>query len=91
MLERAGLVGLRFHDLRHSYATWLVTGGAPINDVQTVMGHEKASTTLNLYTHQAKGRDGRLLDILDGPAASSLPDSGERDADQEPRGEGATP
>jgi integrase len=43
--------GLRFHDLRHSYATWLVTDGVPINVVQRVMGHEQASTTLNRYTH----------------------------------------
>lgn len=43
--------GLRFHDLRHCYATWLVSGGVPINIVQAVMGHEQASTTLNRYTH----------------------------------------
>lgn len=43
--------GLRFHDLRHSYATWLVADGVPVNVVQLVMGHEQASTTLNRYTH----------------------------------------
>ena len=43
--------GLRFHDLRHSYATWLVSRGLPVNDVQRVMGHENAAITLGLYTH----------------------------------------
>ncbi|MET8083934.1 site-specific integrase [Micromonospora sp. NPDC005237] len=43
--------GLRFHDLRHSYITWLVTDGVPINVVRRVVGHEKASTTLDRYTH----------------------------------------
>ncbi|MDT0531853.1 site-specific integrase [Micromonospora sp. DSM 115977] len=43
--------GLRFHDLRHSYITWLVTDGVPVNVVRRVVGHEKASTTLNRYTH----------------------------------------
>lgn len=43
--------GLRFHDLRHSYITWLVTDGVPVNVVQRVVGHEKASTTLDRYTH----------------------------------------
>jgi integrase len=52
--------GLRFHDLRHSYATHLVSRGLPVNDVQAVMGHEKPSTTLNLYTHQSDGRDERI-------------------------------
>ena len=41
-LRRAGLpVELRFHDLRHSYATWLVSDGVPINDVAKIMGHEQ--------------------------------------------------
>ncbi|MGN9811138.1 tyrosine-type recombinase/integrase [Micromonospora sp. BQ11] len=43
--------GLRFHDLRHSYITWLVTDGVPVNVVRRVVGHEKASTTLDRYTH----------------------------------------
>ena len=51
--------GLRFHDLRHSYATWLVSCGLPVNDVQRVMGHENASTTLELYTHQSGHADQR--------------------------------
>jgi integrase len=52
--------GLRFHDLRHSYATWLVSQGVPINDVQRVMGHENPSTTLNLYTHRSAHPDERV-------------------------------
>jgi integrase len=56
--------GLRFHDLRHSYATWLVSSGVPINDVQKVMGHEQAPTTLKRYTHGSDGRDGRVRKAL---------------------------
>ncbi|RQW92418.1 hypothetical protein DKL51_19055 [Micromonospora globispora] len=50
-LSRMAQAGLRFHDLRHSYATWLVSDGVPINDVARVMGHEQISTTLDRYTH----------------------------------------
>jgi hypothetical protein len=42
---------LRFRDLRHSYATWLVTSGVPVNVVRLVMGHEQTSSTLDVYTH----------------------------------------
>lgn len=50
-LQRAGLPeGLRFHDLRHSYATWLVSEGVPPNVVQRIMGHEDVTTTLGIYT-----------------------------------------
>jgi integrase len=33
--------GLPLHDLRHSYATWLVDDGVPVNMVQRLMGHER--------------------------------------------------
>jgi integrase len=70
-LQRAGLpVELRFHDLRHSYATWLVSDGVPINDVAKVMGHEQTSTTLDRYTHSNRDRDRRVLASF---AAFSLP------------------
>ncbi|RKT84038.1 Site-specific recombinase XerD [Saccharopolyspora antimicrobica] len=46
-VARKAADGLRFHDLRHSYATWLVDDGVPVNMVQRVMGHERASTTLD--------------------------------------------
>ncbi|MFI6823667.1 tyrosine-type recombinase/integrase [Micromonospora sp. NPDC050187] len=43
--------GFRFHDLRHSYVTRLITVGVPLNDVARVTGHEQISTTLDRYTH----------------------------------------
>ena len=64
-LERSGLPSsLRFHDLRHSYATWLVDDGVPVNMVQRVMGHERSSTTLDLYTRRTDDHN-RILDALD--------------------------
>lgn len=69
-LVRAGLIadvstlGLRFHDLRHSYATWLVDDGVPVNMVQRVLGHEHAVTTLDLYTRRTDDGD-RILRALD--------------------------
>ncbi len=59
-VARAAAGGLRFHDLRHSYATWLVSRGLPVNDVQRVMGHEHASTTLELCTHRSGHADERV-------------------------------
>lgn len=56
--------GLRFHDLRHSYATWLVDDGVPPNMVQRVMGHERSATTLDLYTRRTDNST-RILQALD--------------------------
>lgn len=55
--------GLRFHDLRHSYATWLVDDGVPPNMVQRVLGHERSATTLDLYTRRTDNSD-RILQAL---------------------------
>lgn len=54
----------RTHDLRHSYATWLVSCGVPVNDVQKAPGHERASTTLDRYTHASEDRDQRVKDAF---------------------------
>ena len=68
--------GLRFHDLRHSYATWLVSAGVPINDVSAVMGHEQTSTTLDRYTHPSQDRDRRVRSVFaDLLLASSVHDN----------------
>lgn len=73
--------GLRFHDLRHSYATHLVSRGVPVNDVQAVMGHEQASTTLNLYTHRSDDRHRRVREAFaDDPLTSDGdPGSGQQE------------
>jgi len=61
---RKAAAGLRFHDLRHSYATWLVSDGVPINDAQRLLGHSRASTTLDLYTHHQRDLDKRVGDLF---------------------------
>jgi integrase len=64
LVARGQAGGLRFHDLRHSYATWLVDDGVPPNMVQRVMGHERSSTTLDLYTRRTDDST-RILRALD--------------------------
>lgn len=63
-VARKAFGGLRFHDLRHSYATWLISDGVPVNVVQRVMGHEQASTTLNLYVHPSDDHEDDVRDVF---------------------------
>ena len=49
-LKRAGLEGVRFHDLRHTAATMMVTSGVDIVTVQQVLGHSDIKMTAR-YTH----------------------------------------
>ena len=50
--DRAGLLGLRLHDLRHSFASFAVADGATLFMVGKVLGHKQARTT-ELYAHLA--------------------------------------
>jgi integrase len=49
-LRDAGISGLRFHDLRHTFGTRAVDGGAPVSAVKEVMGHVDVKTTMR-YVH----------------------------------------
>ena len=51
LLQEAGLPDMRFHDLRHSAATILLSMGVPAKVVQQILGHSNISTTLNIYGH----------------------------------------
>lgn len=48
--NKAGLK-CRFHDLRHTHATWLINSGIDVKTVSERLGHSNISTTLNKYTH----------------------------------------
>lgn len=47
----AGLPHLRFHDLRHTCAEWLIADGAHPLAIKRQLGHEDIRTTLNIYGH----------------------------------------
>lgn len=49
MLEEAGLPHIRFHDLRHTFATLMLELGEHPKTVQTMLGHSKIAMTLDLY------------------------------------------
>lgn len=41
----------RPHDLRHTCASWMINNGAELTDVQGHLGHEKITTTVDIYGH----------------------------------------
>ena len=51
VLERAGLPELRFHDLRHTFATLALQNGVDIKTVSGMLGHFSAGFTLDTYAH----------------------------------------
>lgn len=51
LLKKAGLPHIRFHDLRHTFATLMLELGQSPKTVQEILGHSTISTTLDTYTH----------------------------------------
>lgn len=63
-LNRAGIDLIRFHDLRHTYASLLLANGAPMKYVQTQLGHASITMTMDLYTHLLPEVNDKCVNLL---------------------------
>ena len=51
ILEHAGCKHVRFHDLRHVFATLSLQNGMDVKTLSAMLGHVSSATTLDIYTH----------------------------------------
>jgi len=63
VLNRAGLPDMRFHDLRHSAATMLLSVGVHPKVVQELLGHNQISMTMDTYSHVLPTMQQRTHDV----------------------------
>ncbi|MHB1927661.1 MAG: tyrosine-type recombinase/integrase [Leptospirillum sp.] len=63
-VEKAGLSGVVWHTLRHTFCSRLVQAGIPLTTVQKLAGHKDHSTTL-IYAHLSPGHLHDAVGILD--------------------------
>jgi integrase len=70
--KAAGIEGLRFHDLRHTFATRLAQYSGNIVDVAHVLGHAQVSTTMR-YAHAIPDRVAEAMNRLAQPKAEVIP------------------
>ncbi|MFD0666781.1 tyrosine-type recombinase/integrase [Ramlibacter sp. MAHUQ-53] len=64
--HRAGLPELRIHDLRHSFASFLVNSGRSLYEVKELLGHADIKTT-SRYAHLSRERLAQAVELI-GPA-----------------------
>ena len=62
--RRAGINDLRFHDLRHTAATYMVTGGVDLVTVAEILGHADIKMTMR-YAHPTPENKRKAVNVLD--------------------------
>ena len=83
LLDHAGCERVRFHDLRHTFATNALAHGMDIKTLSTILGHVSAATTLNIYSHITEEMRRQAAARIDAGIAKAQPLPAEENALQE--------
>ena len=78
LLSKANLPSIRFHDLRHTFATHAMQGGVDAKTLAGILGHTNASFTLNIYSHVTdtmRVQAAAKIDRKIGGVGESMPES----------------
>lgn len=68
----AGVTGIRFHDLRHFYASSLIAAGQSVKVIQERLGHTSSSTTLDVYGHLFPADEDATREAVSGALSAVL-------------------
>lgn len=64
LLAKIGIPDIKFHGLRHSFATRCIEANSDYKTVSVILGHSSISTTLNLYVHPNNEQKKRCIDKM---------------------------
>src|SRR4030095_6318626 len=64
-VRRAKITNLRFHDLRHTFASWVAKKGRPLKEIQEALGHKSLAMTMR-YAHLSPDNLRAAVASLDG-------------------------
>jgi len=75
IVKKAGLEHLRFHDLRHTFASLMLIAGVHPKIVSEMLGHSSVAFTLDVYSHVVGGLQKKAMEQLDQMLLPELPES----------------
>ena len=73
LLQRAGLPRMRFHDLRHTAATIMLSRGVHPKVASEILGHATVAITLDLYSHVTESMQAEAAQLMDETLAGPIP------------------
>jgi len=65
IMKRAGLGNVRFHDLRHTFASLMLLRGAKPKVISEALGHSSVAFTMDVYSHIIEGMQSEAMTLLD--------------------------
>ena len=65
IVKRAGLQNVRFHDLRHTFASLMLLRGAKPKVISEALGHASVAFTMDTYSHIIEGMQEDAMALLD--------------------------
>ncbi len=66
MVKKVNLAGVRFHDLRHTFASLMLQRGAKPKVISEALGHSSVAFTMDVYSHIIEGMQANAMTLLDG-------------------------
>ena len=72
VLKRAALPRIRFHDLRHTFATMALQNGVDVKTVSSMLGHYSAGFTLDTYAHATAQMKQDAADTIGGVISQQM-------------------
>ena len=72
VLDAAGMPRMRFHDLRHTFASLLLRQGESLTYVRDLLGHQSIKMTVDIYCNLVPGDNVQAVDRLDDSNAVNL-------------------
>lgn len=84
ILERTDCKHVRFHDLRHTFATSALAHGMDVKTLSAAIGHVSAATALDIYTHTTGEMQARAAERIDCGLGNRKPSRRKKAPPQEP-------
>lgn len=86
-IRRAKIQDLRFHDLRHTFASHFVMRGGSLKDLQEILGHKTMTMTLR-YSHLSQDHKMKAINLLNGlTSVGDLSQNVTNDTEDQKRGQ----